>query len=72
MDIHTSSETDTSTRVPLLPLAQELILKYENHPESVNSNILFPVLSNQKMNSFIRFQNENAIFTNNPINISEK
>jgi len=47
-------KTHTSTRVPLLPLAQELILKYENHPECVNSNVLFPVLSNQKMNSYLK------------------
>ncbi|MGE8536939.1 MAG: site-specific integrase [Chryseobacterium sp.] len=47
-------KTDTSTRIPLLPLAQELILKYEGHPECVNLNILFPVLSNQKMNSYLK------------------
>lgn len=47
-------KTDTSTKVPLLPLAQELILKYEGHPECVNSNVLFPVLSNQKMNSYLK------------------
>ena len=47
-------KTDTSPRIPLLPLAQKLILNYENHPESVNSNVLFPVLSNQKMNSYLK------------------
>ncbi|MCD0456270.1 site-specific integrase [Chryseobacterium sp. LC2016-27] len=47
-------KTDTSTRVPLLPLAQELIFKYEEHPECVNLNVLFPVLSNQKMNSYLK------------------
>ncbi|WP_312398859.1 site-specific integrase, partial [Chryseobacterium sp.] len=47
-------KTNTSTRVPLLPLAQELILKYEEHPECVNLNVLFPVLSNQKMNSYLK------------------
>jgi site-specific recombinase XerD len=47
-------KTDTSTRIPLLPLAQELILKYEDHPECINSNVLFPVLSNQKMNSYLK------------------
>ncbi|WP_426474195.1 site-specific integrase [Chryseobacterium balustinum] len=47
-------KTDTSTRVPLLPLAQELILKYEDHLECVNLNVLFPVLSNQKMNSYLK------------------
>lgn len=43
-------KTDTSTRVPLLPLAQELILKYEDHAECLNSN----VFSNQKMNSYLK------------------
>jgi site-specific recombinase XerD len=47
-------KTDTSTRIPLLPLAQELILIYENHPQCVNTDVLFPVLSNQKMNSYLK------------------
>ena len=47
-------KTDTSTRVPLLPLAQELVLKYENHPQCVNSDVMFPILSNQKMNSYLK------------------
>jgi len=47
-------KTNTSIRVPLLPLAQELVLKYENHPQCVNSDVLFPVLSNQKMNSYLK------------------
>ena len=47
-------KTDTSTRVPLLPLAQELVLKYENHLQCVNSDVMFPILSNQKMNSYLK------------------
>lgn len=47
-------KTGTATRVPLLPLAQEMVLKYENHPQCVNSDVLFPVLSNQKMNSYLK------------------
>lgn len=47
-------KTGTATRVPLLPLALEIILKYEDHPECVNLNVLFPVLSNQKMNSYLK------------------
>ncbi|NML56658.1 tyrosine-type recombinase/integrase [Chryseobacterium sp. RJ-7-14] len=47
-------KTDIITRVPLLPVAQELVLKYENHPQCVNSDVLFPVLSNQKMNSYLK------------------
>ncbi|MEG1589262.1 MAG: site-specific integrase [Chryseobacterium sp.] len=29
-------------------------MKYEDHPECVNLNVLFPVLSNQKMNSYLK------------------
>jgi len=47
-------KTDMSVRVPLLPLAKELILKYENHPRCVNSGFLFPVISNQTMNSYLK------------------
>jgi site-specific recombinase XerD len=47
-------KTDTSTRVPLLPVAQELVLKYENYLQCVNSDVLFPILSNQKMNSYLK------------------
>ncbi|WP_209391433.1 site-specific integrase [Chryseobacterium sp. RR2-3-20] len=47
-------KTDTSTRVPLLALAQEMILRYDDHPKCINSDILFPVLSNQKMNSYLK------------------
>ncbi|MDQ1095832.1 MULTISPECIES: tyrosine-type recombinase/integrase [Chryseobacterium] len=35
-------------------MAQELVLKYENHLQCVNSDVLFPVLSNQKMNSYLK------------------
>ncbi len=47
-------KTDTATRVPLLLVTQELVLKNENHPQCVNSDVLFPVLRNQKMNSYIK------------------
>ncbi len=47
-------KTKTATRVPILPLAEELIIKYENDPQCINNNILLPVLSNQKMNSYLK------------------
>lgn len=47
-------KTKTATRVPLLPLAEELIIKYENNLQCINNNILLPVLSNQKMNSYLK------------------
>ena len=47
-------KTDTPSRVPLLPAASSLILRYESHPQCENSGRLLPVLSNQKMNSYLK------------------
>jgi site-specific recombinase XerD len=53
--IYTSRQkTDTDSRVPLLPKALELIAKYEDHPQCMNEGLLLPVLSNQKMNSYLK------------------
>jgi hypothetical protein len=32
MDIHPSSETETASRIPLLPIPEELILKNASYP----------------------------------------
>jgi site-specific recombinase XerD len=32
----------------------ELMAKYEDHPQCVNDGLLLPVLSNQKMNSYLK------------------
>ena len=47
-------KTDTSSRIPILTTAENIIEKYKNHPQCVNSNVLFPILSNQKMNSYLK------------------
>lgn len=47
-------KTDTDSRIPLLPLALALIEKYQDHPHCVREGVLFPVLSNQKMNSYLK------------------
>ncbi|HEV8508483.1 MAG TPA: site-specific integrase [Chitinophagaceae bacterium] len=47
-------KTDTPSKIPLLPAAQEIMAKYENHPICVNKNLLMPVLSNQKMNDYLK------------------
>ena len=47
-------KTDTASKIPLLPTAQEIISKYENHPVCVNENRLLPILSNQKMNAYLK------------------
>lgn len=47
-------KTDTSSRIPLLPSSIEVLNKYENHPQCVNEGKLLPVLSNQKMNAYLK------------------
>ncbi len=47
-------KTETSTRLPLLPPAQEILDRYAEHPQCLNQNRLLPVLSNQKMNGYLK------------------
>ncbi len=47
-------KTDTASKIPLLPMALEIINKYENYPVCKNENRLLPILSNQKMNSYLK------------------
>jgi len=48
------TKTDTKTNVPLLPSAEEILERYNDHPLLENSNLLLPVLSNQKMNAYLK------------------
>ncbi len=47
-------KTDTPSRIPLLPSASTLIQRYADHPNCENSGRVLPVLSNQKMNSYLK------------------
>lgn len=47
-------KNDNSSRIPLLKPALEIIAKYKDHPKCVNGDIVLPVLSNQKMNSYLK------------------
>ncbi len=47
-------KTETPTRIPLLPQALVILDKYKNHPKCINANKVLPVLSNQKMNSYLK------------------
>jgi site-specific recombinase XerD len=47
-------KTDVPSRIPLLPTAMVLIHRYADHPHYENSGRVFPVLSNQKMNSYLK------------------
>lgn len=46
-------KTDTSSRIPLLPVALEILNRYKVHPQCDNMGLLLPVLSNQKMNAYL-------------------
>jgi len=47
-------KTDTSSRIPLLPPAQAIIEKYKDFPGCYDSGHVLPVLSNQKMNAYLK------------------
>lgn len=47
-------KTETASRIPLLPQAQAILEKYATHPYCVNKGCLLPVLSNQKMNEYLK------------------
>nr|WP_222707302.1 site-specific integrase [Pontibacter qinzhouensis] len=47
-------KTDTSSRIPLLPTALKILEKYQEHPQCLNQDRLLPVLSNQKMNAYLK------------------
>ncbi|MDT0644992.1 site-specific integrase [Zunongwangia sp. F363] len=52
--IYTKREkTQQSVKVPLLNPAKEIIKKYKEHPEK-GSNEVFPVISNQKTNKYLK------------------
>jgi len=47
-------KTGTSVNTPLLPRAIEILAKYKNDERATAFNKLFPVISNQKMNSYLK------------------
>jgi len=48
------SKTESRCRIPLLPIANDILKRYENHPVVVTANRLLPVYCNQKMNSYLK------------------
>lgn len=47
-------KTDTSVNVPILPKAAYIIAKYKDNPRSIAKGSLFPMISNQKLNSYLK------------------
>lgn len=48
------SKTDTRSNIPILPIAKNIIDKYKDDPTLEERNLVLPVLSNQKMNAYIK------------------
>lgn len=47
-------KTSTPMKIPILSKAMYIIKKYDAHPEAVVKNKLFPTISNQKLNSYLK------------------
>jgi site-specific recombinase XerD len=47
-------KTESASKIPILPVTQMIIDKYDNHPQSSNEDKLLPILSNQKMNAYLK------------------
>lgn len=47
-------KTDIDTRLPLLPHAQRIMEKYQHDDWCIEKGLVLPVLSNQKMNSYLK------------------
>lgn len=47
-------KTGNMCNIPVIRAAKTILDKYQDHPECVKNNVLLPVLSNQKMNSYLK------------------
>mgnify|MGYP006164445997 FL=1 len=47
-------KTDVNSKIPILPPALEILEKYKEHPKCLNEDFLLPILSNQKMNAYLK------------------
>ncbi|MBK3516672.1 site-specific integrase [Carboxylicivirga marina] len=47
-------KTEMPVHIPLLPAAQVIVEKYKDSPKAINQNKLFPSISNQRLNSYLK------------------
>jgi site-specific recombinase XerD len=47
-------KTESASKIPVLPITQMIIDKYAEHPQAINEEKLLPILSNQKMNAYLK------------------
>ncbi|WP_149275610.1 site-specific integrase [Pareuzebyella sediminis] len=48
------AKTHTRSNIPILSIPQAIINKYKEHQETLDTDFLLPVLSNQKMNAYLK------------------
>jgi len=48
------TKTETESNIPLLPKALEIIEKYKDYPSTEKKGKLLPVISNQKINAYLK------------------
>jgi len=48
------TKTNSDCKIPLLPVAESILSKYNDHPGCLNSGKLLPVCSNQKYNAYLK------------------
>lgn len=47
-------KTDELSVIPLLDVPQKIMSKYENHPTVLTKGVVLPVMSNQKVNAYLK------------------
>jgi integrase len=47
-------KTDTPSKIPLLPVALKILERYSEHIQCINHDSLLPVMTNQRMNSYLK------------------
>lgn len=52
--ISSRQKTGNPLRIPILPKAWVIVERYANHPRSKFNGTIFPVISNQKLNSYLK------------------
>jgi len=48
------TKTNTASKIPLLPISDSIISKYTDYPLTAGTGKLLPVMSNQRMNSYLK------------------
>ncbi len=52
--ITSREKTDNAVKVPILPIAMNIITRYQNDPKAIIQHRLFPNISKQKLNAYLK------------------